>query len=469
MSIQPRFQSADGDLVGCTQWTAPLEGAYTRVAKIAIINALAPAALCELLFGRRLAPASYSPVHGRSFLTDAWASQRAAGATGKSVAAGFLSHQCGSWASAIAADDRLRFCRACADVGYQSAIHQIDALTSCPLHGAPLLDECSHCGTPTPRYALTREAFRTPMQCTACGRGYGMAWDGSANFDRWTGPERTHALQLIAQRLQAWSARNLDWPTLSDWIDDPSGDAMKARRVHVFHALSAASTAPRTNVTRSRVIVTTAPCEPWRIQEPRDWQRLAIYKSIFRHVVRRHCRYQRRGHFHFADSLRRHQANGAMLPRRSEFPPALHALALWMSRCEVEELSFHYRSGLGRSGPGDSRIRLKPALVRWPGDYVVPDNLWGHFVWRCFLEDLWTAQRWQDAVQSLGDPFERADGADAGSAQDRARFLEQLAVWTPRMSSRMEPFSSGISHFTWGRSENRRRLCLAVIQRFEGE
>jgi hypothetical protein len=100
---------------------------------------------------------------------------------------------------------------------------------------------------------------------------------------------------------------------------------------------------------------------------------------------------------------------------------------------------------------------------------VVPDNLWGHFVWRCFLEDLWTAQRWQAAVQPLGDPFERSDGAAPESAQDRAHFLEQLAVWTPRMSSRLEPFSSGISHFTWGRSANSRRLCLVAIQRFEGE
>ncbi|MDG0854782.1 hypothetical protein [Roseateles puraquae] len=448
----------------------PLEGAYTRTAKIALVNALDSRALGELLYGSRLLPNSFGPVHGRSFLYGAWAASRAQGGTGQSALPGFLSSLCGGWATVIASDARLRFCQSCADVGYQSALFQIDALSRCPLHGERLRDTCPHCDAPTPRYALTVEGFQSPMQCTACGGGYASAWDGTACFERWGGPLDVRPLQRLARRLQAWESLAVQWPTVSSWIDTPSPDAAGRQRVHVFQALGMLSgLAVLDHGQDSRVSQVKSSCVPCQRPPPRQRERVAIYKSIRRHIMRRLGLAGRGNRFTFSEVFYRQRVNEAVVPRRSSCPAPLHALVIWISRCEARPPA-PLLQGLWPLAPDadEPRVRLRTPLLLWPIDVQVSDNVWGHFVWRSFLEDLWTARQWQAAVRPLGEPFDQADREAPEVKANRATFLELLTAWTPRLSPLMETFSSGLSHFTWEEGRGQRQLCLVWTRRFEG-
>lgn len=468
MDAAPRFQDVEGGLVGCQPWTAPFEGAFTRAAKIALVNALDARALSELLFGRRLLPSSFAVVHGRSFLNGVWAAPTANGSTGQSVLPGFLTHLCGGWATAIAGDARLRLCPTCADVGYQSVLFQIDALSACPIHGEPLVDACVHCHAPTPRYALCPEAFLSPMQCTACGMGYGRAWNDAADFGAWTGPGDLRPLRRLALQLQSWQSFKLEWPSMSNWVDDPSEDPAARRRIHVFHALeTVASAQPQAGAlvrARTALCVRTTASPP----SPRHEARLAIYKSIRRHIFKRlgigrmnkGTRYQ--GCFYL------HRVNEAIVPKAAAVPPALHALVLWMHRCEDGPHVTNFWLAIRPALKFSSRLRLRTRLLLWPTEAQVPDALWGHFVWSSFLEDLWTARRWQAVVAPLGDPLEQEDLHAPAVKANRAEFLARLATWTPKLSPLMESFPSGLSHFTWQQGRGPRQLSLVTIQRFQG-
>jgi hypothetical protein len=461
------FQSVAGGLVDCRRWTSPLEGAFTMTAKIALVNALSPRALCELLFGKNLLTASFAQVHGRSFLDSVWVAPTARATTAANVMRGFLSSQCGSWASVVASDTRLRLCPSCAELGYQSALFQIDALATCPIHGDSLVVACPLCGAPTPRYALNAEAFQMPMQCTACGAGYGRAWNGTADFSRWSSPPDVTAMRRLARQLRAWHSSSLEWPEASNWLADPDAATSPAQRSHVFHALTTLSGAPRRD--GGAVAAWSDRCAPsdacWRGERPR----VAIYKAIWRHIIKCHGLNRMRDGFEFNELFYLHSANGAIVPRRSNCPPCLHAFVLWTKRCELGE-----PHGLRRwQGGSTSRgyryaLGLHPKLLRWPSDVSVSDRLWGHFVWRCFVEDLWTAQRWQAATASLGDPLERGNASDAGTQAKRARFMEYLTIWMSRMSPQLEFFPSGLSYFSSLQGSRHRQVTLLAIRRPEG-
>jgi hypothetical protein len=446
-----------------------MEGAFTRVAKIALVNALDARALCDLLFGRKLPHFSFALVHGRSFLSGTWAAPKVRGITGRSVLPGFLTSLCSGWATAIADDSRLRLCRSCADVGYQSALFQIDALSACPIHGEPLLEVCSHCNAPTPRYALSQEAFLSPMQCTECGAGYGRAWNGTADFAKWTGPGDLAPLKRLGHRLRSLQSLRLEWPTASTWIDDPSGVPAMRRRIHVFQTLMALSGAEP--ATDSVVTTRTCACLPAIAlrQPPREEPRIAIYKAIRRHIIKRLGFGWLRKGFRFHDLFYRHRVNEAVVPIRARCIPELHAIVMWTTRCEDLDsyLMTRWRPGVRVAGSA-WLLRLRTSMLRWPTEIQVPDGAWGHFIWNCFLEDLWTARRWQALVAPLDDPLEQADQTSTPVQSNRAAFLEHLAAWTPKMSPLLEPFPSGISHFTWQQGRVQRQFGLVTTHRFEG-
>lgn len=456
MDHRQLFQSVNGDLLGCDRWTASLEGAFTRTAKIALLNVLQPAALSKLLFGCRLLPTSFTEVHGRSFLNSAWAKFSDIGATGRSVLPGFLSNLCGSWATSIASDARLRLCRSCADVGYHTSIFQIDALERCPLHGELLVTECHYCGVATPRYALTLEAFLSPMQCVACGVGYGKAWISSANLAGWTGPRDVEPFQRVARRLRMLSDLGLEWPAASAWIDEPSADLPARRRVNVFHAAMKLSGEPGEETLP--VVAQSGPCLPTSIQKgpPRLTQRTAIYKSIRRHVVKRLQLKRRCGGAAFGELFYLHRVSEAIVPQRASCPPALHAFVLWTKRSESKNaVPMACLHGGPYGGPSARELHLRTSLLLWPTDVQVEDRVWGHFVWRTFLEDLWTARRWNEVAVKLEDPLERGDRTEPQVQQNRTRFMEELTRLAPKMSCLLEPFPSGLTHFTWQQGDER--------------
>jgi hypothetical protein len=498
------FHRAREGLVGAEHWSAPLEGAFTRVAKIAILNALPARALCELLFGRRLVDSSYGPVHSRSFVSSGWARREGLGETATWALNGFLELQCGRWASRIASDQRLRLCRHCADTGFQSALFQIDAVTNCPIHHETLIDVCPHCGAPTPPYALTVEAFETPMQCGHCGQGYGCAWSGIVQLEDWGGPANLEPLHTLARGLKAIHQADLEWPSVSTWIPDPlSAQPEASRRRAVFHALQAVfapgslpfscgeiTTASRTkagvtaeegreeqtigptasSVRSPRVRVQQFSCETKLLlglsQRPElEQRRIAIYKSIRRHLMRMlRLRPQLRS-FNFHHHFYLHQASEALVPQSRSCPPALHAIALWMHRFERSESSPLNRWSDLRDEHCNG-LALQWRMLRWPADQAVRDNAWGHFVWSSFQEDFWTASQWSRLTYPLDDPFERELPASDDLKCRRTAYLELLGTWTPRLSSLVQPWSSGFTHFVCREGEaGAARLTLVTLDR----
>lgn len=62
----------------------------------------------------------------------------------------------------------LRWCPECLNSGFHAAVHQIDFLSSCPLHGKRMLTKCPKCHSTQP-YLLSRPAFDKPFSCCKCG------------------------------------------------------------------------------------------------------------------------------------------------------------------------------------------------------------------------------------------------------------------------------------------------------------
>lgn len=502
------FHKAREGLVGAEHWSAPLEGAFTRVAKIAILNALPARALCELLFGRRLVNSSYGPIHGRSFVSSGWVKREGLNGAGTWALDGFLELQCGRWAPRVASDQRLRLCRHCADTGFQAAIFQIDAVTTCPIHDELLIDCCPHCSAPTPPYALSVESFETPMQCGHCGQGYGPAWSGAVQLEDWCGPADIEPLRALARSLTTIREAELEWPLISTWVPDPMAARPEAsHRRAVFHALQVSFDRGASGPTQAHSpddtpSPTAQSCaaeeggaewagEPARHPDrsPQEevrvmhfhcdtvpdlgsrmelhQKRAAIYKSIRRHVMRMlRLRPQLRS-FDFGTTFFLHRASEAVVPKSRACPIALHAIALWMHRFERRESSPLNRWSRRRA-QGDEGLALHWRMLSWPADQVASDAAWGHFVWGSFQEDLWTASQWSRLSYDLDDPFEREHEEPVSDDLKgrRTAFLELLRVWTPRLSALAQPWSSGMTHFLW-REEltGATRLTLVTINR----
>lgn len=62
----------------------------------------------------------------------------------------------------------LRWCPECMNSGFHAAVHQIDFLSSCPLHGERMLTECPKCQAKQP-FLLSRSTFDKPFSCCKCG------------------------------------------------------------------------------------------------------------------------------------------------------------------------------------------------------------------------------------------------------------------------------------------------------------
>ena len=446
-----------------------MEGAYTRVAKIALVNALGAPALCDLLFGREALTSNFSRVHGRSFLVSSWATLHPRGITSRSVLPGFLSSVCGNWATVIADDSRLRLCRSCADTGYQSALFQIEALPNCPIHQEPLIDSCPNCHAPTPRYALCSRAFELPMQCTVCGVGYGRAWSGSADFSNWTGPCDLRPLQRLAYRLRAVQALKLDWLAATIEAGEPSGvlDVRQPKRVFLtLMALSGAAHDPNSVLT-----VRTSSCLP-SISSMRtldEEPRIAIYKSIRRQVVKRLKLQRLRKSFRFFKMFYQDNVNGTIVPKRPNCAPGLHALVLWVTRCEDSD--WYLMNGTRTRPQKLDSVRflvLRVRLLLWPGDVRVPDGLWAQYIWSCFLEDLYTAKQWNSLVAPLGNPLERADKTSTFAQSNRASFLAHLVDWMPRLSPFPLTTPRSIIPFTSRRGSASQQFGFVTVRRSDG-
>lgn len=62
----------------------------------------------------------------------------------------------------------LRWCPQCMKYGFHAAVHQVDYLSSCPLHGERIISECPKCRAQQP-YRLNRKVFSAAFSCCRCG------------------------------------------------------------------------------------------------------------------------------------------------------------------------------------------------------------------------------------------------------------------------------------------------------------
>lgn len=62
----------------------------------------------------------------------------------------------------------LRWCPECLDNGFHAAVHQIDFLGTCPVHGKRMQTKCPKCHAQQP-YQLNKASFKKPFACCKCG------------------------------------------------------------------------------------------------------------------------------------------------------------------------------------------------------------------------------------------------------------------------------------------------------------
>ena len=65
----------------------------------------------------------------------------------------------------------LRYCRKCMLRGYHGVIHQLESVTTCPVHGTMLEVECIRCGACTP-YRLNAYLLDAYYRCAQCRKLY---------------------------------------------------------------------------------------------------------------------------------------------------------------------------------------------------------------------------------------------------------------------------------------------------------
>lgn len=438
------YSLQDG-LISAKAWSSAYEGPFTRLAKLATLNALPARDLCQMLFGRSLLHHHGRPWHGRSLLSDTWLRSRPLRSdVAAEIARRTLEHLCGAWASRIASDAHLRYCPMCLRDGFQSAVFQIDALQICPIHGQSLQEACPHCAAPTAAYAVTAEGFDRPFHCHACGGPLACNAD-AAHWERtWQTPRGVQSLQPLIAWLKAIKGAPLQWPDVDVWLLDPRGDVDRQRRCSVFSVLRQIvplesriqSQAPLSLHVYRDVRCTGAEGRPLLLDGPLTRARCAIYKSLRRHfrkslgidTARREVNTR---DFEYEGSAR------ALLPQPMLSSSSLHGFLLWRQRFEegfqVAEEWIH--------APSAHPLRLRPPMERWPIVREVSHSLWAQFALECLHEDLWTAQQWLDVCSSIeptGMP--RIDRSMTE--------LARLNQWKHRMSADIFPWPTSLTHLT---------------------
>lgn len=427
---------ADG-LVVSDSWFSPGEGPFTVLAKLAIANVLNAKRICQA-FGVRPSQTPKATPHGRSLLHLEWlARSRSAPLLATNLWNRGLLSQFERWGQAVASDRALRYCPTCLAMGYQSALCQVEGLVRCPQHNDWLLDHCTACNAPTPRYAVTTEAFDEPLICGHCRTAYAPIWDPAGG-----GPFRTHIEDESAyRRLSRWFARaevlNLQWPDQVGWLANPGApvQTVKAnKRIHMLRILT--SLVPLSKPIASCHSKLWIGAWPLNSSSPQAYlasgtaqdkftrARVAIYKSIRRHHATR-LGVKVEAHITGGSQQMVETNQGMVMPCNEHVDPAVHGFLAWRLRFESSA-----------SAGGRSRcLRLFQVLLFWPVDWSACDAAWGHFAYRCLLLDITTARELNKALKGL----------DYNRPEDFAAWLEVVGLWCHRFGSLTRPWPNGLS------------------------
>lgn len=362
------------------------------------------------------------------------------------------------WATVLASDSHIRYCRSCLSEGYQSIFCQIDGLLECPIHREPLYSVCHACGAPTARYALTYLSMAVPFKCPLCQSFYGdrpfsiLAGNHSSQDNSYFEPYAA----LFRWLLQIGSPL-VSWPTLRDWHwgDDRAllqGERSRAifcilTRLHPIEVKGSLA------VDHSRIALhvhRVPPAEVSVIALPNSddsgnerVRRTHLFRSLRRHLMRSLLRRHRRC---VAGALERLTINWDSLEMypTSEICPLAFGFLLWRHHFEEPDLLREPHRGLC----------LRTSVLNWPGQTGVTTKAWGSFASMSFAACFQVAIEWATESAALADLDEKAR---------EVRFRELVGMFRVKLSPRILAWPSLVTCIRLA-DEACREQVLAVVR-----
>lgn len=434
-----------GGLVWQDVWKAPFEGALTLLWKIALANCLTPRELCVALFDKHLLSGNAAGMHGRTLLVPRWMdSAPSLSKLGRLVRHAGLDVTSPRWSHLLGSDAHIRYCKECLAQGYHSAYCQIEGLRACPVHGLPLLDICTVCGAPTPRYALTIASMAAPYCCATCGEPLAeRLWSPVSHQPI---PRRVRARGTY-RHLYNWFSEleklKLSWPQFESWQPGREGQLIESeRRTDAFGVLlqitplglartrqglvggnNSISTFPASLPATTFQLRTMHP--PTDVGEKRD-----TYRSIRRHIrkllIHAHRRCLRSG----VNALRIDEVAEAIYPI-SPICPVVFAYYIWR---------YHFESNVALNPKlmaNGRALSMRDEALYWPVELAVKSGAWATFVVMSFLAFEQVAREWHEQIEVVSD----SNGKTNFSA-----LMQRLSDFRVALSPRYMVWSARISY-----------------------
>jgi hypothetical protein len=428
------------------EWKAPCEGPLTLLWKIALANCLTPRELYNRLFGKHLLVSDSSGLHGRTLLAPSWMIGAEGGATklGQMIRCGGLDMASETWASVLASDEHIRYCKACMTDGYQSVYCQIDAIRTCPVHSRPLLESCTVCGAPTPRYVFSSLTMSDPYRCNACGELLGeRLWLPTAQGVSRIYNDKKVGYLVLEQWMSSVENLDLSWPQLSSWQsfrEEQQGEI--ERRIAVLEILAQLVTLPLKSEYLCEPAIDISMCshravgsEPIaqikHVDATDKWNtKRNAYAAIRRHI-RRILMHHHRGCLSTGYKSLHIEWNNEVLRPIAPVCPLVFAYFLWRH---------HFESNVDispRIEASNRKLSMREEALAWPVDWELGISGWCTFVIMSFYAFAQVAKEWCEQIDQLTAPYDKANIASLMQllTDFRIALSPRYMTWTSRVTA----------------------------------
>ena len=372
-------------------WEVPGESLLSGLLKLSWSNSVQTRELSHRLFDASLSKSQNLEVHPRSLLETSWTELMSPKHSPEWIQK--LVQNTNSYSSqtlkCLCTDRTIRYCKECLAHGIHFLEFQIVSLQQCPLHRLPLLDICQSCKRPTSRYALCEDTFESPFNCCHCGVVYSSEILAS-NFTISTSEkgEIHAAMKPIANWLEHISSGNMRWmekeACLITHLDESPAES---RNLMFSRAMQ--SVFPVTSEI-SVILKNLSSWQSWMVlvhpQSKTHWydlmdvevldQRKKIYKSIKRHLYKKHVRLHKScmknssqgGQFGYLNSFRLPNAKCCVWAQtwmfwRSRFEEMHLANDLWKGPQFFADASCETKGGIDDSKISDKEWAVKVLLI----------------------------------------------------------------------------------------------------------
>jgi hypothetical protein len=340
-------------------WTGPYEGPFTLALKAAWANLPTRAGTSALFDGQSFG--GNWQVQGSASLllrppesVEPWMDR-------------CLSHYAGEWTFELASDQFFRYCPDCLQHGYQASIYQVQALRLCPIHLCELKTTCARCGASTCSYSLNAVAFGRPFHCWRCDELWieGLSLRSISDTDALhkACKQRLSQIYLWLSSLQKFAVvdrRKGPWKggSIHGWYRTIDPDCrllehMGVEKRHVgFWIATRISPLPVVHedlfikMDQRLTFASIKATENLKREPDLDFEHLAafipIYKSIRRHVVKRHLTHCGR-----RIAIELPSAPGQHMPRKTRHL-LTPCVAMWRRRFELA-IDFDFYKRVRRS------------------------------------------------------------------------------------------------------------------------